>query len=81
MSLFDDIQPVVDVTVDTFTTSKLRCFTKCADNDTNCMSVFYRYGPVITSRIYLFIRLGLNVALTHQNRSYRDIETKGNVEE
>ena len=44
MSLFDDIQPVVDVTVDTFTTSKLRCFTKCADKDTNCMSVFYRYG-------------------------------------
>ncbi len=24
------------------------------------------------------IRLGLNVALTHQNRSYRDSETKGN---
>ena len=29
----------------------------------------------------LFIRLGLNVALTHQNMSYRDSETKGNVEE
>ena len=29
----------------------------------------------------LFILLGLNVALTHQNRSYRDSETKENVEE
>ena len=26
------------------------------------------------------IRFGLNVALTHQIRSYRDSETKGNVE-
>ena len=26
------------------------------------------------------IRLALNVALTHQNRSYRDCETKENVE-
>ena len=30
---------------------------------------------------YTFIiKLGLNVALTHQNRSYRDSETKENVE-
>ena len=28
----------------------------------------------------LFIRLGLNVALIHQNRSYRDSETKEKVE-
>ena len=28
----------------------------------------------------LFIRFGLNVALTHQNRLYRDSETKENVE-
>ena len=31
-------------------------------------------------KFYLFIRLGLNVALPHQNRSYRDSETKENVE-
>ena len=30
--------------------------------------------------IIVFIRLGLNIALTHQNRSYRDSETKENVE-
>ena len=30
--------------------------------------------------IYLFIRMGLNVALTHQHRSYRDSETKEKVE-
>ena len=30
---------------------------------------------------YFFIRFGLNVALTHENRSYRDSETKENVEE
>ena len=30
--------------------------------------------------IFLLIRLGLNVALTHQNMSYRDSETKENVE-
>ena len=30
--------------------------------------------------LYIIIRLGFNVALTHQNRSYRDRETKGNVE-
>ena len=29
---------------------------------------------------YYFIRLGLNGALTHQNMSYRDSETKENVE-
>ena len=29
---------------------------------------------------YLFIRLGLKVALTHQHRSYRDSETKEKVE-
>ena len=28
---------------------------------------------------FIIIRLGLNVALIHQNRSYRDSETKGNV--
>ena len=28
----------------------------------------------------MFIRLGLNAALTHQNRSYSDSETKVNVE-
>ena len=28
----------------------------------------------------LLFRLGLNVALTHQNRSYHDSETKENVE-
>ena len=26
---------------------------------------------------HLFIRFGLNVALTHQNRSYRDSESQG----
>ena len=31
-------------------------------------------------RLIIIIRLGLNVALTHKNRSYRDSETKGNVE-
>ena len=31
--------------------------------------------------IDFIIRLGLNVTLTHQYRSYRDSETKGNVEE
>ena len=31
--------------------------------------------------LIIIIRLGLNVALTHTNRSYRDSETKGNVEE
>ena len=30
---------------------------------------------------YIYFKLGLNVALTHQNRSYRDGETKENVEE
>ena len=30
--------------------------------------------------IIIYIRLGLNVALTHQNGSYRDSETKENVE-
>ena len=29
---------------------------------------------------FIFIRLGLNVALRYQNRSYRDSETKENVE-
>ena len=29
---------------------------------------------------YLFIRLGLNIALTHQNMSYRNSKTKENVE-
>ena len=31
--------------------------------------------------IIIIIRLGLNVALIHQNRSYRDSETKENAEE
>ena len=31
--------------------------------------------------IIIIIRLGLNVDLTYQNRSYSDSETKGNVEE
>ena len=30
--------------------------------------------------LHFVIRLGLNVALIHQNRSYRDSETKENVE-
>ena len=35
----------------------------------------------VKSHMFYFIRLGLNVALTYQNRSYRDRETKENVEE
>ena len=30
--------------------------------------------------LFLLLDLGLNVALTHQNSSYRDSETKENVE-
>ena len=29
---------------------------------------------------FFFIRLGFNVPLTHQNKSYRDSETKENIE-
>ena len=39
------------------------------------------FSNFVASGDHLVIRLGLNVALTHQNRSYRDSETKGNVEE
>ena len=35
---------------------------------------------VVEGSIGFFFRLGFNIALTHQNRSYRDSETKENVE-
>ena len=43
-----------------------------------------RHNPYQTDThckiIFNIIRLGLNITLTHQNRSYRDSETKENVE-
>ena len=64
-------------------------------NDTNCKSshgIVCQMSPVPNGQYSeilklskhtvnnLFIWLGFNVALTHQNRSYRDSETKENVE-
>ena len=39
----------------------------------------YKFSQLMTVS-FIIIRLGLNVGLTHQNRSYRDSEAKGNVE-
>ena len=53
----------------------------CEENARATVQALSRAVPAaVPGKNFFFIRLGLNVSFTHQNGSYRDSETKGNVE-